>query len=440
MAHPRPSDGTALPEGRLNNALEALYGKEDRATQRKRYFRLMAAMEHSSAASAMVMISAPGRTELGGNHTDHNHGRVLAAAVDLDCVAMAVPAQDRQVEIHSVGYPEPIHLDLSDLAPRAAERGRPEAFVRGVAAGFADMGCRIGGLAAHVDSTVRPGSGLSSSAAFGVLLGGIFNHLFNKGTTSALDLARVAQRSENEFFGKPCGLMDQLASALGSVVHLDFATPDAPDVEPIDVDFTKAGYQLSVVNTGGSHAEMTPDYTAITREMQAAASAMGKKVLRGLTIEEIIRHIPQLRPKVGDRAILRSIHFVEENQRVETMVDALRHNRMDRYLTQVAASGNSSWQLLQNCAGASDPHRQGIMLALTMTKRFLNGKGACRVHGGGFEGTIQAYVPLAQFDHYRAFMERVFGAGSVQALKIRRAGVSRVQAGGVDPAADGIGT
>jgi galactokinase len=416
-----------------------LYGKTAMVTQRKRYSRLMAAVERPSASSAMVVISAPGRTELGGNHTDHNHGRVLAAAVDLDCVAMAVPAQDRQVEIHSAGYPEPILVDLSDLAPRPAERGRPEAFVRGVAAGLADMGCRIGGLAARVDSTVLPGSGLSSSAAFGVLLGGIFNHLFNAGTTAALDLARVAQRAENEFFGKPCGLMDQLASALGGVVHLDFAPPDAPDVEPIDVDFTKAGYQLTVVNTGGSHAELTPAYTAITREMQAVASAMGKKVLRGLTMEEIIRHIPQLRPKVGDRAILRSLHFIEENQRVEIMVDALRHNRMDTYLTQVAASGNSSWQLLQNCASASDPHRQGILLALTMTKRFLNGKGACRVHGGGFEGTIQAYVPRAQFDDYRSFMERVFGAGSVQALTIRRAGVARVHAGGVVPAVDGSG-
>ena len=427
---------TALKEGRLDADLATLYGKAAIAAQRKRYSRLLETMQTRYAPSVAAVISAPGRTELGGNHTDHNHGRVLAAAVHLDCLAVAAPAQDMHAEVYSSGHAELIRVNLSDLAPRPAEKGQPEAFVRGVAAGLADMGGHIGGLRACVDSTVLPGSGLSSSAAFGLLLGGIFNHLYNNGTTTAFDMARIAQQAENQFFGKPCGLMDQLASALGGVLHLDFKNPSNPGVERIDFDFAGAGYPLTVVDTGGSHAEMTPAYAAITKEMQATAAAMGKKVLRGLTIEDILRSVSRLRLNAGDRAILRAIHFIEENQRVPAMVEALRQNRMDAYLKLVSASGNSSWQLLQNCSRTSTPHMQGILLALTLTERFLKGKGACRVHGGGFEGTIQAYVPAAQFDHYREFMEGVFGPGSVQALKIRRAGVSRLRPGGLDPTSD----
>jgi galactokinase len=426
----------ALKEGRLDADLATLYGKAAIGAQRQRYIRLLETMQTRYAPSAAAVISAPGRTELGGNHTDHNHGCVLAAAVDLDCVAVAAPTRDMRAEVYSSGHAKPIRVDLSDLTPRPAEKGQPEAFVRGVAAGLADMGGHIGGLRACVDSTVLPGSGLSSSAAFGLLLGGILNHLYNNGMTTAFDMARIAQQAENLFFGKPCGFMDQLASALGGVLHLDFENPRDPNVERIDFDFAGAGYQLTVVDTGGSHAGMTPAYAAITKEMQATAAAMGKKVLRGVTIEDIFRSIPQLRQDAGDRAILRAIHFIEENQRVAAMVEALRQNRMAAYLKLVSASGNSSWKLLQNCSHASSTHMQGILLALTLTERFLDGSGACRVHGGGFEGTIQAYVPTGQFDHYRGFMESVFGPGSVQALKVRRAGVSRLRPGGFDPTSD----
>ena len=422
----------ALKSGSLDADLLALYGKAELAIQKLRYARLLETMQNRFAPDTAAVIISPGRTELGGNHTDHNHGQVLAAAVHLDCVAVAAPAPGMQAVIHSSGFPELIRVDLSDLAPRPAERGQSESLVRGVAAGLAEKDCRIGGFTACVNSTVLPGSGLSSSAAFGVLLGAIFNHLFNSSGTTALNLAGIAMLAENEFFGKPCGFMDQLTCALGGVLHIDFNSHLDPDAERIDFEFTRAGYQLAVVDTGGNHAELTPEYAAITKEMGAAALLLGKEVLRGVSIGEVIQAIPRLRQKAGDRAILRTIHFVEENQRVGAMVAALSQNQVEAYLKLVSASGASSWRLLQNCFRTSTPQMQGIPLALTLTERFLGGNGACRVHGGGFEGTIQAYVPTAQFDDYRQFMERVFGPGSVMALRIRRPGVSRLRPGGLD--------
>jgi len=422
----------ALKSDSLDADLLALYGNAELADQKLRYARLLETMEAQFSPDTAAVIISPGRTELGGNHTDHNHGQVLAAAVHLDCVAVAAPAPGMQVVIHSSGFPELIRVDLSDLAPRIEERGRAESLVRGVAAGLAEMGCRIGGFTACVNSTVLPGSGLSSSAAFGMLLGATFNHLFNSSGTTAFDLAGIAKLAENEFFGKPCGFMDQLVCALGGIVHIDFKNPLDPDVERIDFEFTRAGYQLAVVNTGGTHTELTPEYAAITKEMGAAALLLGKEVLRELSIGEVIRAIPRLRQKAGDRAILRTIHFVEENQRVGAMVAALRQNQVEVYQKLVSASGVSSWRLLQNCFCTSTPQMQGIPLALTLTERFLDGNGACRVHGGGFEGTIQAYVPKARFDDYSQFMERVFGPGSVMALRIRKPGVSRLRPGGLE--------
>jgi galactokinase len=422
----------ALKSGSLDADLLALYGKAELSDQTLRYASLLETMQDQFFPDTAAVIISPGRTELGGNHTDHNHGQVLAAAVHLDCVAVAAPAPGMQVVIHSSGFPELIRADLSDLAPRPEERGRSESLVRGVAAGLVEKGCRIGGFTACLDSTVAPGSGLSSSAAFAMLLGGIFNHLFNRSGTTALGLAGIAKLAENEFFCKPCGFMDQLTCALGGVLHIDFKSPLDPDVERIDFEFTHAGYQLVVVDTGGSHANLTSEYAAITKEMGAVALLLGKEVLRGLSIGEVIASLPRLRKKAGDRAILRTIHFVEENQRVGAMVSALRQNQMEVYLKLVSVSGDSSWRLLQNCFRTSIPQMQGISLALTLTERFLDGSGACRVHGGGFEGTIQAYVPRAQFDGYRQMMERIFGPGSVMALRIRRPGVSRLRPGGLD--------
>jgi galactokinase len=422
----------ALTNGDLDDDLASLYGPSQRAFQRRRYARLLNRMDARFAPGEVTMVIAPGRTELGGNHTDHNHGQVLAAAVHLDCVAAAARGRGMQAIIHSSGFAAPIRVDLSDLAPRHEEIGQPEAFVRGVAAGLSEAGYRIGGVTACVDSTVLPGTGLSSSAAFGNLLGGIFNALFNRAAINALELARIAKQAENAHFGKPCGFMDQLASALGGVLHIDLKNPADPEVKQIAVDFDQAGYRLAMVDTGGSHAALTAEYAAINEEMRAVAALFGQAVLRGLSMQEVIQAVPRSWKKSGGRAFLRAIHFLEENLRVEAMVTALRCNQVDAYLKEVSASGDSSWRLLQNCYCTSAPRMQGIPLALTLSERVLGGKGAFRVHGGGFEGAIQAYVPTAQFDAYRQFMEAVFGAGSVTPLRIRRPGVSILRPGGLD--------
>jgi galactokinase len=414
----------ALENGDLDDTLEDLYGRQERSFQRQRYARLLGTMQQRFAPGEIAVVTAPGRTELGGNHTDHNHGQVLAAAVHLDCVAVAAPTPGSKVALLSSGFSEPICVDLSDLAPRYEEAGKPEALVRGVAAGLSQAGYHIEGWTACVNSTVLPGAGLSSSAAFGNLLGGIFSALFNRTAVTALELARFAKRAENEYFGKPCGFMDQLSSALGGIRHIDLKEPAHPEVVHIDVDFDQAGYQLAVVDTGGSHAELTQEYAAITEEMRAVAKHFDKAVLRGLSMKDLIQAVPRAWQKKGGRAFLRAIHFIEENQRVAAMVAALRQNRVDAFLKQVSASGDSSWRLLQNCYCTAAPLIQGIPLALTLSERFLDGAGACRVHGGGFEGAIQAYVPKVQFEAYRQFMEAVFRPGAVVPLRIRKPGVA----------------
>jgi galactokinase len=338
-----------------------------------------------------------------------------------------------KVVIHSSGFAEPICVNLSDRAPRKEEAGKPAAFVRGVAAALSQAGYRFGGWTACVDSTVFPGTGLSSSAAFGNLLGGVFNALFNRTAITAIELARFAKQAENDYFGKPCGFMDQLASALGGVLHIDLRNPADPEVAQIDVDFDRAGYQLAVVDTGGSHAELTPEYAAIPKEMRSVAALLGKRVLRDLSLADLLQAAPRSWQETGGRAFLRAIHFMEENQRVEAMVAALRRNRVDAYLKQASASGDSSWRLLQNCYSTAAPLAQGIPLALTLSERFLGGSGACRVHGGGFEGAVQAYVPKAQFEAYRQYMETVFGSGAVIPLRVRQPGVSILTPGGLDP-------
>jgi len=432
MTNPLGDYIDALRSGNLDADLTSLYGRAELSGQKARYGKLFKGMETRFAPDSAAVIISPGRTELGGNHTDHNHGRVLAAAVHLDCVAAAAPVRGMQVAIQSAGFTELIRADLSDLAPRPAERGRPESLVRGVAAGLAEKGYQLGGFCACVDSTVLPGSGLSSSAAFANLMGGILNGLFNGGAAAAIDLAGIAKQAENDFFGKPCGFMDQLAGALGGILHIDFEHPSDPKLERITFDFTRAGYRLAVVDTGGDHAGLTPEYAAVTEEMRAVALLLGQEYLRGLSVKEIVRALPQLRLKAGDRAVLRAIHFVEENRQVGSMAAALRRNRVDEYLNLVSASGDSSWRRLQNCLRASTPRTQGIALALTLTERFLDGRGACRVHGGGFEGTIQAYVPQERFDDYRQYMQGVFGAGSVTAVRIRRSGLSVLRPGGLE--------
>ncbi len=364
-------------------------------------------------------FTAPGRTELGGNHTDHNHGKVLAAAVQLEAAAVVEPLKDR-IEVRSGGWDQTFVVDLADLSPRKDEEGTTQALLRGVTAEFAKRGHRWGGFRACVESSVLGGSGLSSSAAFEVLTGAILNSLYNDGSLQPAELAMIGQVAENVHFGKPCGLMDQMASALGGIITIDFQKPSAPVVRKLNVDFASEGWSLCIVNTKGSHADLTPDYAAIKGEMNQVAQHFGKSVLRDVAEQAFYDELASLSSRFSHRALLRSIHFFEENHRVDAMVAALDAGRIDAYLKLVNASGRSSAQYLQNTYAPSRLAEQPIPLALALTERFLNGEGACRVHGGGFAGTIQAYVPLNRHREYAKTMEAVFGPGSVIELSVRQ--------------------
>lgn len=363
-------------------------------------------------------FTAPGRTELGGNHTDHNHGKVLAAAVQLEAAAVAEPLKGR-IEVRSGGWDKIFAIDLDSLSPRAEEEGKTEALLRGVAAEFQKRGHQLGGFRACVESSVLQGSGLSSSAAFEVLTGAILSSLYNDGSIAAAELAMIGQVAENVHFGKPCGLMDQMASALGGVITIDFKHPAAPEVRKLDVDFAAEGWSLCIVNTKGDHSDLTPEYAAIKGEMNQIAQHFGRTVLREVPESAFYDEIPSLAGRYSHRSLLRSIHFFEENHRVDAMVSALEEGRIRTYLDLVNSSGRSSAQFLQNSYSLKHLGQQPIPLALALTEKFLAGEGACRVHGGGFAGTIQAYVPLNRRREYAKTMEAVFGPGSVIELTVR---------------------
>ena len=406
-----------------------LYGPENITAQQNRYINLLgkltdiAEVKEVPGREEVFLLSAPGRTELGGNHTDHNHGRVLAASVDLDSICAVIPAAGNNVTIISEGYPDPFTLSLDNLSPGKDEEGSTTALIRGIAAFFQESGYHIGGFTAVLSSNVLPGSGLSSSASIEVLIAGIFSHLFNGGEVHKLFLAEAGQFAENRYFGKPCGLMDQIACAWGGIVAIDFKDPSKPHIEEIHSPLSLEGYDLVVLDTGGDHVDLTPDYAAVPWEMKALAKTLGKETCRELSEKEVFSQIFRLRKQVGDRAILRYFHFIDENRRVGEQSRSLKEGDMERFLSLVQSSGDSSWKLLQNTYSPGTPEKQGIPLALALSKKILKGKGACRVHGGGFAGTIQAYVPKDQTREYRGSMESVFGAGSVTTLKIREAGI-----------------
>jgi galactokinase len=433
---------------------EPLYGAGSAAGACRRYSRLIQGMLHwqekppeggavggfdpsrGSApgikAEELRLFTAPGRTELGGNHTDHNRGKVLAASIQLDVAAVAAPRDDHTVIFRSTAYPDVV-VDLRDLSPQPGEAGRTEALVRGIAAEFAAQGTPVGGFTANADSTVLPGSGLSSSAAVEALLARIFDKLYGQGTRSALEIARIGQRAENTYFGKPSGLMDQAACAFGGAVYIDFAESAAPRIQRINFDLEAAGYALCVVNTRGSHADLTEDYAAIPREMKGVAAFFGKEVLRDLDAGTVIAGTADLRKALGDRAVLRALHFFNENQRVEAMREVLekaetaqggaQKGLIAEYLRLAGQSGDSSWELLQNYYSPAAPEEQGISLAMALSREFLRtGPGVCRVHGGGFAGTIQVIVPQDRLGGYIEAMEGVFGPGAVTALRVRPQG------------------
>lgn len=367
------------------------------------------------------LFSAPGRTEISGNQVDHQNGCVLAGAVNLQTMADVSLNDSNKICVDSVGYPH-VEVDLCDLAVREEEKNTTAALVRGVAAAFVQRGCKLSGFNACVSSTVLPGSGLSSSAAFEVLMGTICNELFFDKRLTPVEIAQIGQWAENVYFGKPCGLMDQMASAVGGMVFIDFADPACPVVERLDFDFSAAGHALCIIDSGADHSDMTGEYAAVPGELKALSALFGKSVLREVSEEDFLAKLPELRHKVPDRAILRAFHFYQENRRVRAQVAALRNNDFDAFLRLVNESGRSSWMYMQNVIPSGAVAHQNMGVALALCGALLKGRGACRVHGGGFAGTVQAFVPMDMLDEFKAGIENALGAGSCHVLSIRNEG------------------
>ena len=410
-----------IAAGRWDAALAALYGGSEKvlARQRSRYGAALEQFELYYGPGRQVQVySAPGRTELGGNHTDHQHGRVLCGSVDLDMLACAAPNGTDLVRIRSEGYPA-LEVDLRDLKVREEEKNSSPALVRGVAARLVELGCRPAGFDAYVTSTVLSGSGLSSSAAYEILVATIVDCFFGGGTLDPVERAKVGQYAENVYFGKPCGLMDQMGSSVGGAVAIDFADPAAPVVKKVEYDFTRSGHALCIVDTGSCHADLTDDYADITREMGAVAARFGEKFLRDVDEGAFRAALPQLREECGDRAVLRAMHFFEEDRRAEQEAEALEQGDFDAFLALVDQSGLSSALNLQNTWSAAAPQQQAIPVALAVGRELLGGSGAIRVHGGGFAGTIQAFVPNGKLETFRRGMEELLGPGMCHILHIR---------------------
>ncbi len=417
-----------LASGAYKPIFEALYGLDDARIQAQtaRYAAAAKSFDALFGRQREIMLfSAPGRTEVGGNHTDHQRGRVLAAAVNLDVIAVVSANEQNVIRIKSEGY-DMDEVDLACLAPNPSERGGSASLIRGIAARFYALGYRVGGFEAYTTSDVLSGSGLSSSAAFEVLVGTILNHLYNEGKIPPVVIAQIGQYAENEFFGKPCGLMDQTASAVGGFVSIDFADPVCPVIHQVTFDLASSGYALCIVNTGGSHADLTADYAAVPAEMKAVAARFGKQQLREVPEDAFYAQIGALRDTVNDRAILRAIHFYNDNTRVTLQAKALEDGDVEQFLRLVTASGRSSFEYLQNVYSPKYPEQQGISLALSLSERVLGAHGAWRVHGGGFAGTVQAFVPYNLLATYKQQMERVFGVDACHVLSVRPVGGVRI--------------
>ena len=407
-------------------SFETLY-PQDTELQRERYQALLEGFEkHFGSNEGGEFFSAPGRTEVGGNHTDHNHGRVLAAAVNLDIAAYARKTDNNKAILKSSEYTKIDVVDLSELERKEEEDGVSAALLRGICARCRELGYTVGGFEAFTKSRVLKGSGLSSSAAFEVLVVTIISHLYNDGNIDPVTAAQIAQYAENVYFGKPSGLLDQMASSVGGFTFIDFKDPAKPVIQKVDFDITEAGYALCVVDTGGSHADLTGEYAAIPQEMKQVAAFFGKEVLRDLEKDQFYRRLGEVRKATSDRAVLRAMHFFDEDPLAEEERNALQQGDMESFQKMILASGASSFQRLQNVFASVSPFQQGLTLALALPQRALPGKGARRVHGGGFAGTIQAFVPLDLLEDYRRELESVFGEGACHVLSIRQAGGTKV--------------
>ena len=415
---------SGISEGRFDEKFRKLYGASDRAVLKARARYLSAAEKFSvmcPECEEIHVYSAPGRTEIGGNHTDHQHGCVLAAAVSLDMIAIVNFHDEGVIRVRSEGYMAD-EIDLSSLEVNPAEKGTSTALIRGIAARFAEMGVKTEGFDAYMTSDVLSGSGLSSSAAFEILAATIINERYNEGKASSAELARIGRFAENAYFGKACGLMDQTVCAEGGAVFIDFADTEAPEMSKLGFDFDKAGYSVCITDTRGSHADLSEEYDAVSAEMRSVARAMGCEYLRECDEERFYAELPELRGQCTDRALLRAAHFFAENSRAAEEAEALADGDTERFFELVEQSGTSSAELLQNLYSTGEPQVQPVPLAIMLSKRFLKGAGAVRVHGGGFAGTIQAFVPTYLAADYAMEMERIFGAGCCYVLTVRPVG------------------
>jgi len=409
--------------GACDGTLQKIYsiGGEQLAPYRARILSAIDAFSAQYGAQPVRVFSVSGRTELGGNHTDHQHGRVLAGGISLDIIAVAAKTDDGIMRIKSEGFPEDT-VPADDLAVRAEEAGCSAALLRGTAARFRALGKPVGGFCAYTTSNVLKGSGLSSSAAFEVMIGTVCNDFFAENSFSLAELAIIAQYAENEYFMKPCGLMDQMACALGGVTAIDFADPAHPVWEQVTLNLSAEGYVLCIMDSGADHADLTAEYAAVPAEMRAVAEMLGGNVLHDTDEAQFWSRIPELREKCGDRAVLRAMHYYEETARVPQMTAALREGRFSDYLNLVTESGQSSAFALQNIYAAGSTRQQAVAVTIALCKKLLNGKGACRVHGGGFAGTVQAYVPADQAEDFREKVNAVLGENACQILRIRGCG------------------
>ncbi len=408
--------------GEADDRLIDIYVDKDKLSyQKNRYIDALKEFNRLFGDNVDGIFSAPGRSEIGGNHTDHQHGEVLAASINDDAIAIVKKTDNNEVNILSKGY-DMITISLEELDKKESEEGTTSSLIRGVIAKTKENGYNIGGFDAYVTSNVLSGSGLSSSAAFETLIGTILSGLYNDMSISAIEIAIIGQYAENIYFGKPCGLMDQMACSVGSLCHIDFENPSDPKVLKTSFDMDSAGYSLCITDTKGSHADLTPDYAAVPAEMKFVAACFGKEVLRELKEEDILSHASYIREKCGDRAFLRAIHFYEENKRVQAEVNALNNNDIEAFLSTVKKSGDSSYKYLQNVYTNHQPDKQNMSVALMISEMTLGDNGVARVHGGGFAGTIQAFVKNEAVAEYKKSMDDIFGQGSCNVLKIRKYG------------------
>ena len=413
-----------LSDGVHAARLASLYccAPAETASEAARYAAVLDRLEKTFGSHAEAgLYSAPGRTEIGGNHTDHQHGRVLAGSVNIDMIAAAAPNDKNQLRVQSEGYDLCV-IDLNDLEARKEEENTTAALLRGECAAFTQRGAKLAGLDVYISSNVPKGSGVSSSAAFEVLIGVILNDCFMTEKVSPIAIAQIGQWAENVYFGKPCGLMDQMASSVGNIITIDFASPAKPVVEPVAVDFSKAGLALCILDSGADHADLTDEYAAIPAECRAVAAVCGGEVLRDVPFETFLAKLPECRRQCGDRAVLRAFHIYADNDRVAKQVAALRDDDFDTFLRLVNESGRSSWEYLQNVIPAGYKEHQEVGVTIAAAKHLLGGKGAVRVHGGGFAGTVQAFVPVEMLAEFKAGMEAILGEGRCHVLSIRPEG------------------